>query len=197
MDFKEYLISVGLTEEQAAKVVEGMPANKFHLAAEENLDIRYSKLKEQKEQVEADLTNANKLVNDLKKNYKDVEDLQKQITDYEGKVTELEKERAQERKTYALKERLAKEGVQDIDYMLYKLGDVEVDKDGNIVDLDNKVKALKEANPTFFQASEPQTKSPAGYQVIDNGLPQGKLPAKQPESLKEALADRFSQQTQN
>ena len=58
--------------------------------------------------------------------------------------------------------------------MLYKLGEVETDKDGNIVDLDNKVKALKESNPTFFGTDDKPANEPAGYQVVDNGLDEGK-----------------------
>lgn len=173
MDFKEYLLSVGLNDEQANKVVEGMPANKLYLATEENLDTRYTKLKEQKEQLENDLNAATKLVGDLKKTNKDAEELQHKITQYEQQVTQLETERAAERKAFALKEALTKEGASDIEYMLYKLGDVEVDKDGNVVDLDNKVKALKESNPTFFaQATQAEQTAP-GYQVVDNKLENG------------------------
>lgn len=175
MTFKEYLISVGLTEEQANKTVEGMPANKMYLANEENLDSRYTKLKEQKEQLESDLTSANELVTGLKKSNKDVEGLQTQINDYQTKVESLETERATERKSYSLKEALTKEGATDIDYMLHKLGDVEVDKDGNIVGLDNKVKELKESNPNFFAVDTKPITDPAapGYKAIDNKLDTG------------------------
>ncbi|MFV8290801.1 phage scaffolding protein [Aerococcus viridans] len=174
MTFKEYLISTGLTEEQATKVEQGMPENSLYIANEENLDTRYSKLKEQKEQLESDLTTANKLVDDLKKSNKDTEDLQTKIDEYKTQMDQLKSDRAEEQKQYAIKEALNKEGVKDIDYMLYKLGEVETDKDGNIVDLDNKVKALKESNPTFFGTDDKPANEPAGYQVVDNGLDEGK-----------------------
>ena len=192
MTFKEYLISTGLTDEQATKVEQGMPAQKLYLASEENLDTRYTKLKEQKEQSENDLNAANKLVGDLKKTNKDAEDLQQKITDYEAKVQQLETERAEERKTYAIKEALQKEGVSDVEYMMFKLGKLEVDKDGNIVDLDNKVKALKETNPTFF-ASEAENSEPGapGYQVVDNKLESGRSTEPEPQSLAEAIALEF------
>lgn len=178
MTFKEYLISVGLSEEQANKTVEGMPANKLYISSEENLDSRYTKLKEQKEQLESDLSNATKLVDDLKKTNKDTEDLQKKITDYESQVEQLQTEREAERKDYAIKERLTKEGVTDIDYIKYKLGDVEMDKDGNLVDLDSKLKELKGSNPKFF-ASQDENKdntntNGTGYTPIDNKLDNGK-----------------------
>lgn len=175
MTFKEYLISTGLTEEQATKVEQGMPEQNLYIANEENLDTRYTKLKEQKEQLESDLTTANKLVDDLKKSNKDTEDLQTKIDEYKTQMDQLKSDRAEEQKQYAIKETLTKEGVKDIDYMLYKLGEVETDKDGNIVDLDNKVKALKESNPTFFGSDDnPGDKTPTGYQVVDNGLDEGK-----------------------
>ncbi len=175
MNFKEYLISVGLTEEQATKVEQDMPANKFYLATEENLDTRYTKLKEQKEQLENDLATANKLVGDLKKTNKDAEELQNKITEYEQQVQQLETERAEERKTYAVKEALQGAGGKDIDYLMFKLGDLELDKDGKVKDLDNKIKGLKEATPSFFESKE--ATPPAdnkGYQVIDTKLDQGK-----------------------
>lgn len=178
MTFKEYLLSIGLSEEQANKTVEGMPANKFHLASEENLDSRYTKLKEQKEQLESDLNGANELVTGLQKSNKDVEGLQTQISEYQSKVETLEAERAAERKTYELKEALTKEGVKDVDYMLFKLGEVEADEEGNVKDLDNKVKELKEKNPTFFEVTKvddhQQKRNNNGYQVIDNKLSKGK-----------------------
>lgn len=175
MTFKEYLISTGLTEEQATKVEQGMPEQNLYIANEENLDTRYAKLKEQKEQLESDLTTANKLVDDLKKSNKDTEDLQTKIDEYKTQMDQLKADRAEEQKQYAIKEALTKEGVKDIDYMLYKLGEVETDKDGNIVDLDNKVKSLKESNPTFFGSDDnPDDKTPTGYQVVDNGLENGK-----------------------
>lgn len=122
-----------------------------------------------------ELKTANDTLNKLQKDNKDVETLQTTITDYKSQIETLEKDRAEEQKQYAIKEVLNKEGVKDIDYMLYKLGEVETDKDGNIVDLDNKVKALKESNPTFFGSDDnPGDKTPTGYQVVDNGLDEGK-----------------------
>lgn len=125
------------------------------------------------------LKEANNTINQLKQNNQSNEDLQKKIQDYETKIKDLEKETAETKKTFALKEALTKAGATDVDYMLFKLGDVEVDKDGTIKDLENKVKALKEANPTFFETktddNQQQQQQPAGgYQVIDNKLDNGK-----------------------
>ncbi len=126
-----------------------------------------------------ELKSANETLDSLKKDNKDVEALQNTIKEHETTVTQLQTDLAAERKTHALKEALTKEGVSDVDYMLFKLGEVETDKDGNIIELDNKVKSLKENNPSFF-GSEDTTKmqntDPAapGYKVVDNKLDTGK-----------------------
>ena len=127
-------------------------------------------------QTAEDLKDANKLVDDLKKTNKDAEGLQTKISEYETKVQQLESERAEERKTFVVKEALTKAGVADVDYMMFKLGQLETDKDGNVVDLDNKVKALQEANPTFFKPADPAPGQPNGFKVIDNKLPTGSDP---------------------
>src|SRR5690606_32763080 len=66
-------------------------------------------------------------------------------------------------------------GGKDIDYLMFKLGDLELDKDGKVKDLDNKIKSLKEATPSFFESKEAtQPADNKGYQVIDTKLDQGK-----------------------
>lgn len=125
-----------------------------------------------------DLKTANKLVEDLKKDNKDVEDLQKKITDYETEVNNLKEERVKEKTNYTLKEKLKEVGAKDVDYMLYKLGEVELDKEGNVIELDNKIKSLTEANPGQFEVKDdPENKTKdtkKDYTVIDNKLEDGK-----------------------
>lgn len=121
-----------------------------------------------------DLKVANETIDTLQKENKDVETLQTTINDYKTQIEELETERAEERKTYAVKEALQGAGVSDVDYMMFKLGEVEVDEEGKVKDLDNKIKELQEANPTFFGTDDKPANEPAGYQVVDNGLDEGK-----------------------
>ena len=123
-----------------------------------------------------ELKTANETLTTLQKNNKDNEELQTKISEYETKMQQLESERAEERKTFTIKEALTKAGVADVDYMMFKLGQLETDKDGNVIDLDNKVKALQEANPTFFStqpAGVPAGQQAPGYKVIDNKLQGG------------------------
>ena len=176
MSFKEYLVSTGVSEEQAQQIVDGMPEKDFHLASEEHLDVRFDKMKRKAEELEADLKTANETLTTLRDENKDVKTLQEKIDDYEQSIQQLESERADERKTFALKEALTKEGVSDVDYMLYKLGEVDTDEEGNIVDLDNKLKDLKESNPTFFTDTTETKADASGFTVLDNKLPPGQTP---------------------
>lgn len=125
-----------------------------------------------------DLKVANETIDTLQKENKDVETLQTTINDYKTQIEELETERAEERKTYAVKEALQGAGVSDVDYMMFKLGEVEVDEEGNIKDLESKVKELQEANPTFFTAAKEDDGTSndnlGGFQVLDNKLDSGK-----------------------
>lgn len=124
-----------------------------------------------------DLKKANETIDTLQKENKDVETLQTTINDYKTQIEQLEFERAEERKTYAIKEALQGAGASDVDYMMFKLGEVEVDEEGNIKDLENKVKELQESNPSFFATKDEgnsDNDNLGGFQVLDNKLENGK-----------------------
>lgn len=129
-------------------------------------------------QASDDLKVANKLVEDLKVGNADVEELQKKITEYETDIETLNTERLAEKKLYQAKEKLKDAGAKDIDYMLYKLGDMETDKEGNIIEIDNKIKTLVESNASMFESrdTEEDATDTKGFKVLDNGLENGKEP---------------------
>lgn len=57
-----------------------------------------------------------------------------------------------------------------------QLGDTETDKDGNIINLDSKIKDLQADHPTFFQEASPEktdNASPPGYKPVGNDLKDG------------------------
>lgn len=171
MTFEEYLKSLQLTEDQVKSIVDGMPANKLYITSEENADTRMAKLKEQKEQFETDLTNANKLVADLQKSVKDNEDATAKITQYQQEAADAKAAQAEIEKTYAIKDALRDAGAKDIDYMMFKLGTVETDAKGQIKDLDSKVKDLQKTLPDYFTAKDDGDKnSSGGYKPLDNRL---------------------------
>lgn len=179
MTFKEYLTSLGIEVATADKIVSGMPTNKFFLTSEENAETRLAKAKDQKDQLETDLANANKLVADLQKSVKDNEDASTKITQYQQEAEAAKTKQQEIEKTYAVKDALREAGATDVDYMIYKLGEVDLDKDGKVKDLDSKIKSLQESNPTWFpKNSEDQgadgKSGKGGYKPLDNGLPGGK-----------------------
>ena len=71
MTIQEILKSAGLTDEQISAVAEAMKANKVYTASEENLDIRYGKLKADHESVTKQYGEAQSLIEELKKTSKE------------------------------------------------------------------------------------------------------------------------------
>ncbi|MCI1654980.1 MAG: hypothetical protein LKI32_07270 [Lachnospiraceae bacterium] len=49
MNFEELVQSIQLTEEQISAITSGMQENGIFLSAEENIDLRYHKLKKEKD----------------------------------------------------------------------------------------------------------------------------------------------------
>lgn len=94
-----------------------------------------------------ELKTANKTIENLKQSNADNEGLQKKITEYEGEIETLKTNALNTAKTYALKEQLAKAGVTDADYLIYKQGGIDkftFDKDGKPVGVDEILKPLRE-----------------------------------------------------
>ncbi|BDR75267.1 phage scaffolding protein [Clostridium tetani] len=152
MVIKELLKKLDYSDEDITKIENGMKENKIYTTTEENMDIRYSKLKEQKEDLETQLNTANTTIKDLKKNNTDNEELQTKVSNYEKEIATLKETSVKREKEFTIKSKLKDAGCTDVDYMLYKLGDIEkldIDKD-----LDNKVKELVENNNSFFKVDE-------------------------------------------
>lgn len=125
-----------------------------------------------------DIKTKDTLIADLKKDNADVKDLQDKISNYEKDIETLNADRLAERKTFTLKEKLKDAGAKDIDYMIYKLGDLETDSEGNIIELDNKIKALAEENKAMFEVKEETVEedNKGGYRVVDSKLDNGNEP---------------------
>ena len=136
-----------------------------------------SRLKESIDEYKANLDEANKTIEDVKTKAENDEELQKQLAEYKAKYEESEANRANMAKDYKLRDALKEAGATDIDYMLFKLGDVEVGEDGEIKDLDNKIKELSESNPTHFATKEISEPSGDGYNVMDSRLTPGEQPS--------------------
>ena len=150
MTMQELLKSLDLTDEQITSITTKMKENKMFISSEENLDVRYSKLKEQHDAQTKQLEESSKLIEDLKKSTEGQEDTQNKINEYQTKMTELEEQLVAERTESALKVSLLAAGVKasDIDYIMFKCkSDTDwkpvLDDSGNIKGMDDKIKGLK------------------------------------------------------
>ena len=168
MTISEILKAKGLDDTAINDVLEDMKANKLFLTAEENMDIRYGKLKTQHEGATKQLEEANALIEQLKKSTKGQEDAQQKITVYEQQVqqlqAELEKTKILSEAKFALKDA----GALDVDYLLFKLqekGELALDEHGKLKDWEDKLAGLKTQLPTQFESKSGKKN------IIENTLP--------------------------
>ena len=156
MNLNEIFKAQGIEDGIANAILAAMKENKIYTTNEENLDVRYGKLKTDFEGKSKELTEANNLIAELKKSNKGNEDMQGKITAYETQVGELQKELQQTKLDAAIKVALLSEKAMDVDYMTFKLkekGELELDENDHIKDWENKIAALKTQFPNQFENS--------------------------------------------
>lgn len=156
MTLQEILKSQGLTDEQIEKVTGEMKQNKIFLADEENLGIRYKKLKDDHDTLTKQHGEATTLIEELKKGSKGNEQLQSKITAYETQVSELQSELEQTKVESAIKVALLSAKAVDVDYLTFKLkekGEIKLDDQGNIKGIDDMLAGLKTQFPTQFESA--------------------------------------------
>lgn len=156
MTIEEVLRAKNIDDATVTAILEDMKANKIYTASEENLDVRYGKLKTDHEGKIAELTEAQNLIAELKKSTKGNEGIQQKITDYEGQVAQLQAELEQTKLESAIKVELLSAKALDVDYMTFKLkekGELALDENGKIKGWDDKIAALKTQFPTQFESS--------------------------------------------
>ena len=156
MNLNEIFKAQGIEDNAVNAILAAMKENKIYTTNEENLDVRYGKLKTDFEGKSKELTEANNLIAELKKSNKGNEDMQGKITAYETQVGELQKELRQTKLDAAIKVALLSEKAMDVDYMTFKLkekGELELDENDHIKDWENKITALKTQFPNQFENS--------------------------------------------
>lgn len=168
MTISEILKAKGLSDDVIKGVLEDMKANKVFTASEENLDIRYGKLKTDHEGVTKQLGEANTLIEELKKSNKGNEGLQQKVTAYEAQVQQLQQELEESKIDAAIKVGLLSEKALDVDYLIFKLKNkgeaLTLGEDGKIKGWDDKIAALKTQCPTQFESSGKKN-------IVENKLP--------------------------
>lgn len=160
MTLQDILKSKGLSDEDIKSVISEMKQNKIFTASEENLDVRYGKLKTDHENLTAEHQKSTDLIAELQKATKGQEAVQGKITEYEATIKQLQEEAVQARTESALKIGLLSAGAKadDIDYLIFKMSHdtdwkPELDDNGVIKGLDDKVKGLKTQFPNQFETA--------------------------------------------
>ena len=191
MTLEELLKAQGLSDEQIKAITASMKENKIYTASEENLDIRYGKLKTDYDTLSTQHGESTKLIEQLKKDAKNDEALQGKITAYETQVADLQKELDETRLESATKVALMNAKTDDVGYMAFKLkegGALELDEDGNIKGIDEKISNLKTQFPSHFDSEN----NPGPREIDPKPLPEGDHNNDvQPKNLADALRMQY------
>lgn len=123
---------------------------------------KYDALQELLDGKETELTSANNLIAQLKKDSKGNEDMQGKITAYEGQVKDLQKQLEETKLNAAIKVALMSEKPVDVEYLTFKLHEkmaadnakIELDDNGNIKGWDRMLESLKTQCPSMFNADQ-------------------------------------------
>jgi hypothetical protein len=171
MNLIEILKAKGISDDIIKAVQDDMKLNKIFTASEENLDIRYKKLKDEHDAVVKERDEGKTLIDTLQKSNKGNETLQQQVTDYQSKMEQLQAELQQTKIDSAINVGLLAAGVKpdDVDYVTFKLkakGEIELDDQGNIKGWDDKVAGLKTQFPANFASA-------GGKKYEEHKLPYG------------------------
>ncbi|MBR5874545.1 MAG: phage scaffolding protein [Oscillospiraceae bacterium] len=172
MTLNEILNANGVAEDVATAILAAMKENKIFTASEENLDIRYGKLKTDHEGVTKQLNEANATIESLKKSTKGQEEAQQKITAYEQQVQQLNQQLADEKWRNRARLGLMQAGADDIDYVLYKLEEsmTKEGKERKLTDADeidgweDLLKNMQTQLPQRFAKSDDNDD---GYQVLN------------------------------
>lgn len=170
MTFQELLKQQGYNDEQIATLTAGMKENKIYLANEENLDIRYGKLKTEYDGLNKQHADAQALIEQMKADTAGNADLQAKISNYEAERQTLIAENEKLKIESAVKVGLLEAGVNDIDYVTFKLkekGELSLDENGKIKGWEDKLSGLKTQLPQHFKGSETK-------KILENKLPEQK-----------------------
>ena len=156
MNLMEILKANGVEDDVITKITADMKTNKVYTAGEENLDIRYGKLKNEHAQAQQSIT-------DLQQKVAEFEQLKSQnanlIEEANKKLAELQSENDRIKLDNALERALIEAKVQDVDYMKFKLKEkhpdgFKLDENGKIESINTVIDDLKVQFPNQFAKTE-------------------------------------------
>jgi hypothetical protein len=201
MDFLKDILGTELFEQvaNAVNAYNGNEANKdkqikiANLASGKYVDKgKYTALEELLNKKDTDLTDAQKLIEGLKESAGKGEDMAAKIAEFETTIRNQQEELKKAKTESALKIELLSAGAKadDIDYLLFKLGNdsdfkAELDENGKLKGIDEKMKNLKTIYPNQFEAK-------TSKKIDENNLPGGKNDdTPEPTTLTGAIRNRY------
>ena len=156
MNLLEILKANGVNDDVANKIKSDMKTNRVYTASEENLDIRYGKLKNEHAQSQQTITT-------LQEQVAQFEQLKSQnaslVEDANKKLAELQAENDRIKLDNAVERALIEAKVQDVDYMKFKLKEkhpdgFKLDENGKIESINTVLDDLKVQFPNQFAKTE-------------------------------------------
>lgn len=188
MTISEILKAKGIGDDVIKAVLDEMKANKIFTASEENLDVRYGKLKGDHETATKSLEEANATIKQLQEAAQGQDNLQQIIKDHEQKEAQLQAELKEAQIDAAIKVGLLSAKAKDLDFLAFTLrkkGEIELDENGEIKGWEDKVAALKTQHPMHFEAA-------AEKKYEENPLPKSdENRDTEPETLESALRMQY------
>lgn len=172
---KEDLIVMGLSEEQAKKVMDSLDGNYVTKA-------RFNEVNEENKSLKQTVADRDKQLEDLKKSSGDSAELKKQIEDLQQQNSvnkaAYEKEMAKLRLDNAVETALAAAGAKNVKAVrsLFDTDKLKLDDDGKVDGLEEQINAVKKSDPYMFAEKEANTPVLRGFQPAASGdfMPNGK-----------------------
>lgn len=153
----ELLKKLGYSDDDVSKITKGMKDEKIYLSKEENIDDRYSKLKQQKEDLEKNYGEASKTIKDLQKANVDNETLQATIKTHEETIKTLKVESEEKVKNLkfdnAISSVLAKNKARHTDLLVSKIdkSKLSINDNDEVIGLDTQIQGLKDNYKDLFE----------------------------------------------
>lgn len=151
---REFLTELGLEKEAVDKIM-----------AEHGKAIQTEKQSNEQAvaELQTKLNEANETITKASESTQTLETVQSELADYKTKYEEAQSTLTSERKTQKIKETLTAEGANDLEYLMFKLGDIE-----DVEKVSEMVKNLKAELPNHFANKTDTTIE--GYEVLGNKL---------------------------
>lgn len=156
MKFEELLKKQGLSDEQITAITGAMSKEKIYTTTLENAEVRYNKLKDDKKEVDTQLTSANNTITSLKKYETDNEDLKGKISTYETEKANYEKALKDKDFNYALDKALGEYKVKNSKLVKALLDNEKLKVDGDsVIGLKEQIEAIQKDNDFLFEKAAP------------------------------------------